>query len=319
MTKPKRERHTLFDDTFRTIEQECDDALIYFVNRMFKEHHKRTAKVEHLRNEHYDHEKGKPTEKSITDARFSITEGNKTKYYHLECESRGFGEVVMIRMFRYGISHAGIGRDKETPYKLTVKLPRSGVLILRDKGNPPDHISFEIITPGGKITYDAPVIRLSDYSLDRIFKQKMYFLIPFFFVNLEARFGAYDNNADDRKELEKILNDIIDRLETVDESELSLRSKGVIIEETVNIIKGVAYNRKNVQKEVDDIMGGKPHKLKWLEQYDGDMAASHAQGRKDEKLVDIKNLMSSMNWSSEQAMQALKIPESDRPKYSEKL
>ena len=25
-------------------------------------------------------------------------------------------------------------------------------------------------------------------------------------------------------------------------------------------------------------MGGKPHKLKWLEQYDGDMAASHAEG-----------------------------------------
>ena len=25
-------------------------------------------------------------------------------------------------------------------------------------------------------------------------------------------------------------------------------------------------------------MGGKPHKLKWLEKYDGYMAASHAQG-----------------------------------------
>ena len=60
MTESKRTRHTLFDDTFRTIEQECDDALIYFVNRMFKEHYTRTAKVEHLRNEHYDHEKGDP-------------------------------------------------------------------------------------------------------------------------------------------------------------------------------------------------------------------------------------------------------------------
>ena len=26
-------------------------------------------------------------------------------------------------------------------------------------------------------------------------------------------------------------------------------------------------------------MGGKPHKLKWLEKYDADMAASRAQGR----------------------------------------
>ena len=26
-------------------------------------------------------------------------------------------------------------------------------------------------------------------------------------------------------------------------------------------------------------MGGKPHKLKWLEKYDGDMAVSHARGQ----------------------------------------
>ena len=28
-------------------------------------------------------------------------------------------------------------------------------------------------------------------------------------------------------------------------------------------------------------MGGKPHKLKWLEKYDGDMAASREKGRED--------------------------------------
>ena len=33
------------------------------------------------------------------------------------------------------------------------------------------------------------------------------------------------------------------------------------------------------------------------------------EGREEEKLVDIRNLMSTMNWSAEQAMQALKIPE----------
>ena len=279
MTESKRTRHTLFDDTFRTIEQECDDVLIYFVNRMFKEHYTRTAKVEHLRNEHYDHEKGKPSEKTITDSRFSITEGKKKKFYHLECESSGYGEVVLIRMFRYGISHADYSKDKKTPYKLTIKLPKSGIFILKDKGNPPDHISFEIVTPGGKITYDAPVIRLSDYSLDRIFKQKMFFLLPFFFINFEARFAAYDNDPEDRKEFEDILNDIIDRLELIDESELSRRSKGVIIEEIENIIKGIAYNKKNVLRKVGDIMGGKPHKLKWLEKYDADMAASRAQGQ----------------------------------------
>ena len=41
--------------------------------------------------------------------------------------------------------------------------------------------------------------------------------------------------------------------------------------------------------------------------------------REAEKLIDIRNLMSTMKWSAEQAMQALKVPEADWSKYSAKL
>ena len=37
------------------------------------------------------------------------------------------------------------------------------------------------------------------------------------------------------------------------------------------------------------------------------------------KTISIKNLMESMNWSLEQAMDALKIPESERSKYKEEF
>ena len=57
--------------------------------------------------------------------------------------------------------------------------------------------------------------------------------------------------------------------------------------------------------------------LEMLTQFD---EKNYEEGlREEEKLVDIRNLMSTMKWSAEQAMQALKIPEADRPKYSAKL
>ena len=44
-----------------------------------------------------------------------------------------------------------------------------------------------------------------------------------------------------------------------------------------------------------------------------------AEGRAEGLLASIRNLMSSMGWTVDQAMAALKIPEEDRPKYAKML
>ncbi len=44
-----------------------------------------------------------------------------------------------------------------------------------------------------------------------------------------------------------------------------------------------------------------------------------SQGIKEGLITAIKNLMESMGWTEEQAMEALKIPESDKPLYSSML
>lgn len=43
------------------------------------------------------------------------------------------------------------------------------------------------------------------------------------------------------------------------------------------------------------------------------------QGIKEGICTAIKNLMSTTNWSAEQAMEALKIPEKEREAYAEQL
>ena len=44
-----------------------------------------------------------------------------------------------------------------------------------------------------------------------------------------------------------------------------------------------------------------------------------AEGRTEGLLASIRNLMASMGWSAEQAMDALKVPSGERPKYADLL
>ena len=83
-------RHTAYDDAFRSIETECDDALIYLVNHMFGEDYDGTASVIRLRNEHFVENRGKQDEKRITDSHFRIRFHEQEKNYQIECESSGF-------------------------------------------------------------------------------------------------------------------------------------------------------------------------------------------------------------------------------------
>ena len=278
----KRYRSMAYDDAFQTIAQECKDVLICFVNEMFGERYSLKAKVEHLRNEHYDQNKNKATEKRITDSRFRISTKKRSEIYHLECESKGYGEEILIRMFRYSVSHAEFNSQKESPYKLTVELPRSGLLVLRDKGNPPEKMNYEIKTPNGSVNYETPLIRMSDYSIDRIFRKKMYLLLPFYFFNLEERLKYYNEDEQSIEEFEEIYCGILERIRKEDESKLSARSKGAIIKEMENVTKRIAYNKDRVVEKVGDIMGGKPHKLEWLEKYDAAVEKGRAEG-KDER------------------------------------
>lgn len=43
------------------------------------------------------------------------------------------------------------------------------------------------------------------------------------------------------------------------------------------------------------------------------------EGRKEGILTSIQNLMESMNWTAEQAMEALKVPETEWSQYASRL
>ena len=95
--------------------------------------------------------------------------------------------------------------------------------------------------------------------------------------------------------------------------------------EKENILTSFLTSR---QKEVADIMVTlfDQEKVWAIHEYNVAMEAEEkgrvegkAEGKAEGVLIAIRNLMDSMDWSVEQAMEALRVAEPDRPRYTELL
>ncbi len=200
-----------YDDAFRTIESECDDVLISLVNYFFNEHYDKSAVTTRMRNEHMiEHEDGS-SDRRITDSHFTITYEGIQKRYHLECESGKYDGTILVRMFEYNSQIALDTADKQYE-RLRVSFPHTGLLLLRDSGKAPDNAEVEIETPEGILIYHIPIIKESDFTIDMIFDNQLYFLIPFYIFNLEKRLKSIDEDEDQVEELRETYENMFSRL-----------------------------------------------------------------------------------------------------------
>ena len=221
---------TPYDDAFRTMETKCDDLLIPFVNHIFGENYDKGAVINRLRNEEYIEHKDKSLEKRITDSSFEIRYEDAVKRYHLECESSRYDESILIRIFEYDSQIARADSEGDR-YKVRFRFPNSGLLILRRSRNTPEAAVIELEMPDGKETsYEIPVLRMWDYSIDDIFENKLYMLIPFYIFNYEGKLKSIDDSDEKTEQLIDEYKRIIARLKKEnDNGNLSSVSLGVII------------------------------------------------------------------------------------------
>ncbi len=270
-----------YDVAFRTLETECDDALICFVNYMFNEKYDRTAKVVRLRNEHFVENQGKPDEKRVTDSHFRIIFHGIETDYQLECESSGYSRTLLVRLFQYAVESAIDGKVETSRSKIVINIPKGGLLVLRNEGSPPEKVAIEIKTPGGAVAYNVPVVCEADYTLDELFEKKLYFMIPFYFFNLEEKLAICESDPEALKEFENLYCGIIDRIGEIDEAELSLRSKGVIIRQMEKVSKRLADKKKNVREKVGEIMEIQSERWEWLDRFDAAVEGGREEGRQE--------------------------------------
>ncbi len=245
----------IYDGAFRTILNDCRQMIIPIINEIFKEDYIGNEIIEFHPNEHFIDQQDEADQKRITDTNFVIY-GKKKKKYHLECESSLPDGRMTIRLFEYDAQIA-LDEGEVIHETLTVTFLNTAVLYLRNYKKTPDKMRFVIKTPGGNVEYDVPIMKVQEYSLQDIFSKNLLLLIPFYIFSHEKDFSIYNSNEQRLEELRAEYQDILKRLDKLEQEEIiGAFDKRTIIELSGDVIKEIAQKYENVQKGIGEMMSG---------------------------------------------------------------
>ena len=245
----------IYDGAFRTILNDCRKLIIPVINEIFGETYTGEEEIQFFPNEHFIDQQDEADRERITDTNFTIF-GKIPKKYHIECESSLPDGKITIRLFEYDAQIA-LDEGEVTEETLTVTFPNTAVLYLRTYKKTPDKMKYVIITPGGTVQYDVPIMKVQTYSLDDIFEKRLLMLIPFYIFSHEKGFPEYNSNEQKLAELKAEYQEILKRLDELEQQGvIGAFDKRTIIELSGDVIKEIAQKYENVQKGVGDIMGG---------------------------------------------------------------
>ena len=245
----------IYDGAFRTILNDCRKLIIPVINEIFDEHYTGEEEIRFFPNEHFLDQQDAADKERITDTSFQII-GRIVKKYHLECESSLPDGKITIRLFEYDAQIA-LDEGEVTEETLTVIFPNTAVMYLRSYKKTPDKIKYVIVTPGGTVQYDVPIMKVQSYSLDEIFEKRLLMLIPFYIFSHEKSFSEYNNNEQKLEELKAEYRIILERLDDLEKQGIiGAFDKRTIIELSSDVIREIARKYENVQKGIGAMMRG---------------------------------------------------------------
>jgi len=164
---------------------------------------------------------------------------------------------MLVRFFEYDTQIA-LDEGELRSNILKVTLPHSAALFLRCDASTPDSMKIEIVTPGGSISYDIPVMRSQQYTVEKIFEKDLLFLIPFYIFSHESRFEEYNSDIDKLGGLKMEYEDIVHRLEELlERGKISEYTKCTIVDMSNKVLEHIARKYDNVREGVKSVMGGK--------------------------------------------------------------
>ena len=255
--------NTPYDDVFRTLLTDCTELMIPVVNEIFHTHYTGKETICLLQNEHFIKMPDGSEQERITDSSFEIiseetapiAQGQK-KRYHIECQSTEDGSMI-VRMFEYDTQLALENREFISNI-LTVQFPDSAIVSLRHTKNTPEEMIVKVLTPGGRVSYTVPVLKVKRYTIHELFAKKLFFLIPFHIFAYEKNFKELEENKKKLKQLEAEYASIRERLEIACQmGDLNRYAKAAILDMSRKVIEHLAVKYKNVAKGVSRTMGGK--------------------------------------------------------------
>ena len=247
------ENEKTYDSVFWSSVSNMPGYFIPLVNEAFGEHFTDKAEVTLRPMKQVTRLPGAQLKRGEVDSLATLSERTVTKDYHIEMEAWGNGGLA-IRIAEYAAGYAYASVVK-TEHGAKMTIPFSAVIFLRSKGTPPDKLLIEIDFPGGKVSYEAPVLNMKDYSVSELFEKRLLLLVPFHGFTFADDFDRM--NEQGAGELLASLDEINDRLiGMVQSGEIVESQKSHMIEWTQKVLERMTVKYENISKEVGKAMGG---------------------------------------------------------------
>ena len=187
------------------------------------------------------------------DAFARLTESGISKNYHFEVQTKT-DKSFAIRIAEYA---AGAAQESVvlTETGARIVIPYSAVIFLRATTEVPDKLRMEIEYPGGTASYDAPVMKIKNYSVKDLIDKRLLLLLPFYGFNFDKQFAEMETKGIDqlRAALEELNSSLSD---LVGSGVINEAQKGHLLDWTKRVFDKLIVKYKNVKKGVDELMGG---------------------------------------------------------------
>ena len=247
--------NTPYDDTFRTLLQDCPELVVPLINELFGTNY--TGREVVVSNENEIFLRNPEGKKRVTDSNLTlISLKGISKRYHLECQSTADG-TMEIRMWEYDAQIALMNKEYRDGV-LYVKFPDSAVIYLRSNSNTPDELKICICVGKKEIFYEIPILKVKNYTLDEIFEKQLWMLIPFYIFRYEKEFRKINGDEERLHSLRMEYENVAARLDQECQSgRMKPITGGALCELANNVVEKLASKYDNVEKEVTEVMGGK--------------------------------------------------------------
>ena len=249
--------NTPYDDTFRTLLQDCPELVVPLINELFGTNYTGREVVVSNENEIFLRNPERKKEKRVTDSNLTlISLKGISKRYHLECQSTADG-TMEIRMWEYDAQIALMNKEYRDGV-LYVNFPDSAVIYLRSNSNTPEELKICICVGEKEIFYEIPILKVKNYTLNEIFKKQLWLLIPFYIFRYEKEFRKINGDEKRLRSLRMEYENVAARLDQECQSgRMKPITGGALCELANNVVEKLASKYDNVEKEVTEVMGGK--------------------------------------------------------------
>lgn len=241
--------NTPYDDAFRTLLVKCPTIVIPLVNEVFHENYELRENVKIFHNEFYVGTKEQ--RERITDSHLGI----RNERYHVECQSSMDGTMT-VRVFEYdaqiAVETAKVGKGKTA-----FRFPYSALLYLRCSVDTPQSMQVVVQVSDNYTSYEMPILKVPEYTVDQILERELYFLIPFHIFAFEKKLEHINITPHELEGLLQIYTRFSKTLQQkVKEGRLTEYERQVIRDMTVKVVNSIARKWANIKKGVGAIMGG---------------------------------------------------------------